>query len=114
MQVTCFAKSFQDLPLDKFCRKLYEMGFDGIDLTVRKGGVIEPDDVERRLPEAVNVIHEAGLKYLFLTTDITDADAKSEKLLATAASLGVDRFKLGYYRYGPFGKLRSQIDDVKR
>lgn len=114
MQVVCFAKSFQDLPLNKFCRKLYDMGFDGIDLTVRKGGVIEPADVERRLPEAVNTVHEAGLKYLFLTTDIVDDSEQTHRTLATAASLGIDRVKLGYFRYVPNGKLRSQLDDVRK
>ncbi|MBS0211371.1 MAG: sugar phosphate isomerase/epimerase [Planctomycetes bacterium] len=114
MQICCFSKSFQDLPLDKFCRQLYEMGFDGIDLTVRKGGSIEPADVEKKLPEAVKIIHEAGLKYQFLTTDIADGSAQSERTLATAASLGIDRVKLGYFRYISNGKLRAQIDETRK
>ncbi len=114
MLFTCFAKSFQDLPLAEFGRKLYEQGFDGIDLTVRNGGVIEPAHVEKELPAAVNTIHEAGLKYLFLSTDVVEASAEAERLMATAASLGVDRIKLGYFRYGPFGKLRTQLDETRR
>src|SRR3569833_890244 len=113
MQLACFAKSFQDMPFDKFCRTLYQMGFDGVDLTVRKGGVGEPADVAEQLPKAVNTLHEQGLKFLFLTTDLTDADETADRVFGTAASLGVDRLKLGYYRYVPFGKLAAQIEEAR-
>jgi sugar phosphate isomerase/epimerase len=114
MQFACFAKSFQDLPLEQFCRRIYEIGFEGLDLTVRKGGKIEPSNVVAELPIAANTLHEAGLKFFFLTTDITDADASAERVLASAASLGVDRIKLGYYRYVPGGRILEQIDETRR
>ncbi|HWA98951.1 MAG TPA: sugar phosphate isomerase/epimerase [Pirellulales bacterium] len=113
MQVACFIKSFQDMPLGDFCRALYDMGIEGLDLTVRKGGVIEPADVEAKLPRAVEVVHEAGLKFLFLTTDLTEADATTDRVFGTAGQVGVDRVKLGYYRYLPFGTLHKQIAEVR-
>ncbi|HEX4130953.1 MAG TPA: TIM barrel protein [Pirellulales bacterium] len=114
MQVACFIKSFQDMPFDRFCRALYEQGFDGVDLTVRNGGSIEPADVEAKLPAAVNTLHEQGLKFLFLSTDLTAPDATADRVLGTAAQLGIDRIKLGYNRYVPFGTLAKQIDDTRR
>jgi sugar phosphate isomerase/epimerase len=114
MQIVGFTKSFQDWKLDRVSREFKELGLDGLDLTVRKGGHIEPADVDQALPAAVNTAHEQGLKIALLTTDITDADASAEKVLAAAAKLGIERIKLGYYRYAPFGTLARQMDDVRR
>jgi sugar phosphate isomerase/epimerase len=113
MQVACFAKSFQDMPFDAFCRAAYEIGFEGIDLTVRKNGVIDPANVAAELPGAADTIHKAGLKFFFLTTDLTEADDTADRVLGTAAQLGVDRVKLGYYRYVPFGTLKKQLADAR-
>jgi sugar phosphate isomerase/epimerase len=113
MQIATFAKSFQDWTLEKMCRAFWEIGIEGLDLTVRKGGVIEPADVGTALPKAVNVVHEQGLKFLFLTTDLTEANETAGRVMSIAAKHGIDRIKLGYYRYAPFGTLARQMDDVR-
>ncbi len=89
------------------------MGLDGLDLTVRKGGHIEPANVDQGLPQAIHSAHEQGLKIAFLSTDITDPTPVAEKVLAAAATHGIDRVKLGYYPYVPFGTLAKQMDDVR-
>jgi sugar phosphate isomerase/epimerase len=113
MQIVCFTKSFQDWPLAKVCDGFKKIGLDGIDLTVRKGGHIAPADVEAELPKAINLAHEQGLKIPMLTTEITEPDATAEKILATCQKHGIDRIKLGYYRYVPFGTLAKQMDEVR-
>jgi len=109
-----FTKSFQDRPIPEVCRIFKEIGADGLDLTVRPGGHIDPKNVVEELPPAVEAAKEAGVKVLFLTTGITDPDETSRKLLGTAAKLGIDRVKLGYYRYSKFGEMTREIDDVKK
>ena len=49
-----------------------------------------------------------------LSTAIVAADHQAETLLATAGELGIDRVKLGYYRYENFGTLARRIDEVRR
>jgi sugar phosphate isomerase/epimerase len=114
MQIACFTKSFQDWPLERTCRQFAGLGLDGLDLTVRKGGSIDPADVDQALPKAVETAHEQGLKILLITSDITDPDPRAERVLAAAAKHGVRRIKLGYYPYTPFGTLAKQMDDVRR
>jgi sugar phosphate isomerase/epimerase len=114
VQVACFIKSFQDWPLERLCREFAELGLDGLDLTVRKGGSIDPADVDQQLPEAIETAHKQGLKVLLITSDITDPDARAERVLAAAAKHGINRIKLGYYIYKPFGTLAKQMDDVRR
>jgi sugar phosphate isomerase/epimerase len=49
-----------------------------------------------------------------LSTAIVEADKPAEVLLAAAAAAGVDRVKLGYFRYTKFGALGDEIDDARR
>jgi sugar phosphate isomerase/epimerase len=113
MQLAAFTKSFQDWSIDRVAREFKELGLDGLDLTVRKGGHIEPADVDQGLPQAVNAAHQQGLDILFLSTDINDPTPLAEKVIVAAATQGIKRVKLGYYPYAPFGTLARQMDDVR-
>ncbi|HID23285.1 MAG TPA: sugar phosphate isomerase/epimerase [Planctomycetaceae bacterium] len=112
--VVAFTKSFQDWPIPEVCRKFRALGLDGLDLTVRPRGHIEPKDAPKRLPKAVAAANDAGVCIPMLTTAITDPDDDAKRLLETAAQLGIRYVKLGYYRYRTFGTLRRQLADVGR
>ncbi len=114
MKFATFTKSFQDWPIPVVCHRFREIGLDGLDLTVRRKGHLEPENVAEELPLAVKAAQEAGVEILLLTTDITDPTPQAEKTLATAAQLGITRFKLGYYRYTEFGTIQKQLDDARR
>jgi sugar phosphate isomerase/epimerase len=113
MKFAAFTKSFQDWPIPLVCHRFREIGLDGLDLTVRRGGHIEPEQVAEKLPLAVKGAQEAGVEILMITTDITEPTPEAEKTLATASQLGITRFKLGYYRYKTFGSLLNQLDDAR-
>jgi sugar phosphate isomerase/epimerase len=113
MRIGAFTKSFQSWPIPVVCHRFKEIGLDGLDLTVRPGGHIEPENVAVELPLAAQAALEAGTNILLLTTGITDPTPEAETLLATAGKLGITHFKLGYYRYKPFGTLAAQIDETK-
>jgi sugar phosphate isomerase/epimerase len=114
MKIVAFSKSFQDWPIPVMCHRFREIGLDGLDLTVRRGGSIDPKAVAEQLPLAAKSALEAGVEIRILTTDITEPTPDAEKLLATAAKLGITRIKLGYYIYKPFGTLAKQIDEVRK
>ena len=114
MKIGAFTKSFQDWDIPTVCQRFREIGLDGLDLTVRKGGHIEPADVPAKLPAAARSALEGGAEILFITTDIIEATPEVERTLATAAELGIDRFKMGYYRYKPFGNLAEQLDEARK
>lgn len=112
--VGAFTKSFQDWAIPAVCARFQDIGLDGLDLTVRPGGHIDPKDVAETLPRAHRAAKEAGLEILFLTTAITEPDRDAERILSTAADLGISRIKMGYYRYRGFGALRQRMDEVRR
>src|SRR5687768_10328088 len=74
LKISIFSKHLQFLEGDALAACAAEIGFDGIDLTVRKGGHIAPDRVRQDLPKLVAIIRKQGLEVPMVTTDIMDAD----------------------------------------
>jgi len=79
-------------------RMLEKLGVTGVDLTVRPGGLVEPDRVTEDLPKAAEILAHYGQKIRMLTTNITTV-ADVGDILSTAKSLGIKYYKLGYMRY---------------
>ena len=51
-----------------------ESGMNGADLSVRPGGHVLPENVERDLPRAAQAFRNAGLNIEMMTSGITDPD----------------------------------------
>ncbi|MDP6444870.1 MAG: TIM barrel protein [Pirellulaceae bacterium] len=113
-QVCIYTEHFQSLPIPQVCKVFQKIGVDGLDLTVRPGGHIDPRDVVERLPRAVEAAREHGLEVMMLTTNITAPDGRAEAILKTCQRLNIDRIKMGYYAVGEFGKLTKRMDEVRR
>jgi L-ribulose-5-phosphate 3-epimerase len=99
--VLCFfSKHLPDLNYDELGRTLKDAGFDGVDLTVRKGGHVLPERAREDLPRAVEAIQSHGVRVPMITTELTSAsDPAARPILETAARLKIPFFKLGYWRY---------------
>lgn len=99
-EICLFSKHLQYLTYQEMSEILAETGFDGIDLTVRPGGHVEPAYVERDLSKAVKAAHSAGLSIPMITTGITDPEEKNtHKILKTAGELGVKYYRMGSLKY---------------
>jgi sugar phosphate isomerase/epimerase len=112
-KVAVYTEQFQSLPIVDVCQVFQQMAVDGLDVTVRPGGHIEPQDTKTELPKAARIASDHGLEIMMLTTSITDADRNAEDILATCQQLGIDRIKLGYYPAGEFGRLTKRLDEVR-
>lgn len=113
-RVCVYSEQFQSLSIPEFCQVLKQMGVDGLDLTVRSGGHIEPQNARNALPEAARFARDQGLEIMMLTTGITAPDRNAEVILAACQGLGIDRIKLGYYPAQEFGTLAKQLDAIRR
>jgi len=95
-----FSKHLPKLDYDALGRQVREFGFDGVDLTVRPGGHVLPENAARDLPRAAEAIRSHGLSLPMVTTALTSAsDPAARPILSTAAGLGIPFFKLGYWYY---------------
>ncbi len=108
-----FTESFQSWSIDKVCSKFAEIGLDGLDLTVRPGGHIAPEDAAQKLPHAVKAASKNGIRILMLTTAINNIDSNTKQIITTCGELGIERIKLGYFPYTSFGTLLQQIDQTR-
>lgn len=109
-----FSKQLYGAPLEESAVKLAAAGFSGFEVTVRTGENIEPERVADELPALAGKLKNTGMNIAMITTQINSPDAPfAEKILRTAASLGIRQYRLGEWRYEGFGTLRRQRDTVK-
>jgi sugar phosphate isomerase/epimerase len=114
MQFVLFTDNLADLDLAGACRGAREAGFDGLDLTLRPGGHVKPEEAEVGLAHAKEIADRTGLAIPMASTAVTDLDSPhAEAIFAAAAHYGARRLKLGYWEYRPFGSLARQIDEVR-
>jgi len=100
VEIYSFSKLFQFLNYNELAAMFKESGLDGIDLTVRKGGHVEPENVETDLPKAVNAAQKNGITLPSIVTDISDADDPlTLRVIRTASENGVKFYRMAYYRY---------------
>ena len=97
--ILVFSKHLQFLDYNELAEKAKEIGFDGIDLTVRPGGHVLPERVKTDLPKAVEAIKKAGLQPLMMTTAVEAAKGTDETVLRTAAELGIKYYRMNWYKY---------------
>jgi sugar phosphate isomerase/epimerase len=115
MMLVMFSKHLGPLPIRKAGEVMKELGFQGVDLTVRPGGHVLPEQVTTALPEAVRQLKEIGMEVPMITTGIVSAqEPHAEPIMATAARLGIKELKLGYWMYKPFGTLAAQLDATRK
>lgn len=98
--VNIFSKNLQWLDYTGMANTAAEIGFNGIDLTVRPNGHVEPARVEEDLPKAIEAVRKAGLQVPMITTAILSADEPyTEKILKTAGDLRVESYRMGWIKY---------------
>ncbi len=113
-EICVFSKHLQFLGYDAMAEAAAEIGFDGVDLTVRPGGHVLPENVQRDLPLAVRAVKNAGLTAPMMATGIDDpADPMSEIVLKTASDLGIHHYRMAYFRYDFKKGIRESLDEYK-
>lgn len=114
MKFALFTDDLSDLSIREACRAAQQAGFDGLDLTLRPGGHVRPENAQQGLAAAHEIANEEGVEIVMVTTGITAADAPFAEQVMSAAHFQHREFKLGYWRYEPFGTLARQLDDARR
>jgi len=114
-KVAIFSKHLLFLKGEELAKGASELGFDGIDLAVRKGGHVEPERVKQDLPPLVKLIRARGLEVPMITTDIVDTETPhTEDMLQTMADLNIRYYRWGTgYKYEAGKPYAAQLDAMK-
>lgn len=100
IKVNLFSKHLQFLGYNEMSEAAAEIGFDGLDLTVRPKGHVLPERAVEDLPKAVSAMRKSGLLTTMMTTNIIDAkDPQSIQVLETASALGLTHYRTGWLTY---------------
>lgn len=111
LNVSIFSKHLQFLGLAEMAQAVAEMGFDGVDLSVRPNGHVEPDRVGEQLPQAVEAFKKAGLSPLMMTCSVLDAENQTDRnVLETAAKSGFRYYRMNYFHYLKDKTMPESVD----
>lgn len=100
VNVHLFSKHLQFLDYNDMAAAAAEMGFDGLDLTVRPKGHILPARVADDLPKAVAAMKKYGVMPKMMTTTVWDlSKPEQQTVLETASKLGFTHYRTGWLSY---------------
>jgi len=115
VQRIMFTKPFKGRELDTILESVRGLGFDGLDFAVRPGYAVNPDNFEVELPRAARRAREAGLTIPLITPlRAVEADDATERLWASAAEIGAEFLKVGYWTFEPKQCYHKEIDRIRR
>ncbi len=109
-----FSKHLQFLNYDDMAEAAKEIGFDGIDLTIRPKGHVEPEKVQEDLPKAVAAMKKVGFTPSLFCTAVEDSkNAVDKKLLETAAAQGFNYYRMNWYKYQGNKSIPQFLDEYR-
>jgi sugar phosphate isomerase/epimerase len=114
LKVAIFSKHLPFVQGDALAKAAADVGFDAVDITVRKGGHVAPERVAQDLPPLVAAIRARSLEVPMITTDIVDAETPhAEEILQVMAKLGIRYYRWNTIRYSAGRPLDAQLDQIK-
>ena len=100
LDVSIYSKHIQFLNYKETGAIATELGFDGVDLTVRPKGHVLPENVTTHLPIAIQDIQSSGSSCKMITTSIETVDNPHDvDIIRTAAEEGVAYYRTHWYKY---------------
>ena len=114
LKVNIFSKHLQFLDWKEAGKIAAELGFAGLDLTVRPKGHVLPKNVISDLPAAIRDIKQSGSSCEMITTAISDAtDPIDIDVVVTAASEHVKFYRSDWFKYKEDLSLEESLDLYK-
>ncbi len=113
LSIHVFSKHLQFLNYQDMAEAAAEMGFDGVDLTVRPGGHVLPEEVEDNLPLAIEKIRGVGLLGDMMATAVTDSNNPiDKKVLEIASRLNMEFYRLGYVDFNDNKPIIKSLEEL--
>ncbi|MEM9159495.1 MAG: TIM barrel protein [Verrucomicrobiota bacterium] len=110
-EVHLFSKHLQFLDYQAAAKAAKDMGFDGLEYSVRPRGHVEPENVKRDLPRAIEAHQNQGLSFKMMVTNINSPQTPyAQDVLETASALGCRYYRMGYLRFDAALNWRDNLD----
>lgn len=110
-----FAKPLQWLTNSELADFLEAGKWDGIEATIRKGGQVDPKNIEEELPRLVDALDAKNKKVVLFASDVNStSDPLTQRTLEAASKAGIRYYRMSYYRYDISKPILPQIDAFAR
>ncbi|WP_139959797.1 sugar phosphate isomerase/epimerase family protein [Flavicella sediminum] len=115
LDIHIFSKHLQFLNYTETGKKAKEMGFAGVDLTVRPKGHVLPETVGVNLPKAIHEIEQGGSQCKLITTAVENIHNPLDvSVIKTAAACGVKYYRSGWLRYSDHEEMEVTLEKYKQ
>ncbi|HEY3854563.1 MAG TPA: sugar phosphate isomerase/epimerase family protein [Verrucomicrobiae bacterium] len=112
-RICAFEKPVQFLSDKQLAATMSDIGFSGIEATVRAGGRVLPTKVENDLARLHEALDKRGLEIAVIATDILNTtQPRTEPVLRAAAKLGIRRYRMASYLYDMSRPILPQLDAI--
>lgn len=113
-QLCIFSKHLASLNYEQLGKTARELGFDGVDLTVRAKGHVLPERAAEDLPRAVETVRSHAVAVPMITTELVSAaNPAARPIFSGAGRLKIPYLKPGYYRWGKEDPVQ-RLAEVRR
>ncbi|MFA9390990.1 MAG: sugar phosphate isomerase/epimerase family protein [Prolixibacteraceae bacterium] len=111
LQVHLFSKVLHFLEVKEAGQIVADLGFSGLDLTVRPGGHVSPENVESDLPKAIKAIQQSGSACELITTAVSDVTNPLDvATIKAAAAAGVKYYRSNWFRFKEELTMEESLD----
>ncbi len=125
IDVHLFSKHLQFLNYTDMAEAAANIGFNGLDLTVRRKGHVLPENVKEDLPKAVTAMKKFGLPPKMMSSNVWDVnDLVQKTVLETASELGFSIYRTDWLKYPEdkeitesqkvFGKQAKKLENLNK
>jgi len=114
LPLSVFTKHLQFLQGAALADAIAAIGFDGADISLRKGGHIEPSRVAQDLPPLLKALADRKVAVPMVTTDIVDVDSPdAAAVLQQLQAHGIRFYRWGGFRYDYAKPIAAQLEACK-
>jgi sugar phosphate isomerase/epimerase len=112
--VCVFIKPLEKYSYDDIAVLLSESGFDGADISLRKGGLIVPETAQAELPKLIKIFERRNLSIPMAVSGISNpSEPETERQLRLMADYGIKYYRLGAINYDKRLSVQKNLDILK-
>lgn len=114
LDISIFSKHLQFLDWQNTGQMAAEMGFTGVDLTVRPNGHVLPELVKKDLPLAMQAITKGGSRCTMISTAIESVSNPLDvDIITTAAALDIEFYRPNWFKYKKDMSMVASLQDYQ-
>ncbi|HYF51970.1 MAG TPA: TIM barrel protein, partial [Planctomycetota bacterium] len=114
--VIYFTKFMKGLKAEEIAQKAKSIGFDGLDLAIRKGQAVNPENVTSELPKAMKTFDAHGLSVPLATLEGNAVDPDKpeiESIFGACGQAGIRLIKLGYWVWQKSDDYWARVEQIQ-